>query len=993
MGMSKNPRLEFQNMLKQALDTYHPGWDVRRQAAWSEHNQEEWEKNRRFKVWVDTLRRWVRGDHFPRVRKFEGFLESVDLPEHVHDSLLSLFHTARAERRVLPITPQNVKRETTTEIQVVGKPPISPTKQFVGRDEEQIQLHQRLNDDDTRIITIIGRSGMGKTALGCKVLHDLTEKQRQSEGDSAVDGIIYLHSVNDNVNLERIFFDCIRLLETDDSHTLNAVWASQMATMFKVRALLDALEGRVVIIMIDQLEDFLDSNGRLLDGELESFVQESLQPKSPIRLLLTSQVEMKLPRDLRHLNQLLPLDEGLSVQTGMALLRQLDPGGTCGLRDAPEEQLMAAVERVHGSPRALEVIVGILEHDRLAKLDTILARFNQLVDVREMINEGYRRLDKEARAVVEALAVYRRPVIADAVTFLLEPYYPNADTMESIQRLIRTRMVNADRATGLISLHPIDADYAYSQLAESGLYDQVALERRAAHYYRNQQAPSEQLKGIDDVLPYLVEFEHLVRAEDYDEAAKLADSKALSNLLLWGHVQRREQILTQLVGKITDDALIVANDFNLGQTYRRLGRFEDAVIHYERSLDRARQQGDFEHAGLSLLGIAHINRYLERYESAIEAYEQAMTVAHDADDAALISRAELGLGVVYHKLGEYEESRPHVDEALTYAKASDMPVLEGNCLEVLGEIHHFMGDHQQAIEALQQSIVIGQAIQDSRGETVRRSLISLVYADIGQFSQSVQEQEDALSIAEATEDLPAQCVCMERLAYLLYQQGDYEEAATFAQETLDIADKISVNESEAFALLHLGQLALYQGEFEAASGHFEDLREVLPEIRHRLYWQYWHSALSFYELLSGNLDRATDAIHTATSFPAPRHHHYGLLLQGLVELRRKHRDQARHNFEEAMTYAKFLLNKSDQLVYQRYSQAVALTGLLLLAEDDEQAELFAQAQAAFEDALNHCDVLGLVKDATLLLDVMRPFDRKGYLEQLWAILTKDAVGM
>lgn len=993
MGMSENPRLEFQNMLKQALDTYHPGWDVRRQAAWSEHNQEEWEKNKRFKVWVDTLRRWVRGDHFPRVRKFEGFLESVDFPEHVSESLLSLYHTARAERRVLPIAPQGTSERVGSEaIQVVGKPPISATKQFVGREEAQILLRKRLNDDETRIVTIIGRSGMGKTALGCKVLHDMVAQQAAGK-DRVIDGVIYLHSLNDHVNLERVFFDCIRLLETDETHSLNAVWASQMATVYKVRALLDALEDDVVIIMIDQLEDFLDSDGRLLDKELEIFVEESLQRKSPIRLLLTSQVELKLARDLRHLNQLLPLDEGLSVDTGIAMLRQLDPGGTCGLRDAADETLAAAVERVHGSPRALEVIVGILETDRLAKLDDILKRFNQLADVREMINEGYRRLDQEARAVVDALAVYRRPVVVAAVAFLLEPYFPSLDTMESIQRLIRTRMVNADRATGLISLHPIDADYAYSQLPTEGDYQQQHLESRAAAYYRQTQLPATGLKVIDDLTPYLAEFEHLVRAEAYDEAARLADSKAMYSLLLWGHVQRREQILAQLTGHIGDEGLIAANDFNLGQTYRMLGRFEEAVIHYERALDRSRRLGDFSHAGLSLLGIGHINRYLERYESAVEAYEQALMVGRDADDAALISRANLGLGVVYHRLGEYEESRPHIEEALETAKASDLPILEGNCLGVLGDIHHFMGDPEQAIEALQQAILIAEAVQDRRGETASRSLISLVYADLGRFGEAIQAQEAALGMAEATDDLHAQCVCMERLAYLLTQQGDFDEAAAFAQETVDIAEKIAVKESEAFARLHLGQVAVYQNDYEVAGTHFEALREVMGETRHRLYWQYWHSALAFYGVLTGDIDGALESIHTATSFPAPRHHHYGLLVQGLVELRRKHGDQARRYFEEAHEYAGMLLSKSEGIAFPRYTQAVALAGMMVLAEGDEQAALLDQARSAFEAAVGRCDVLGLVKEGMLMLDVLRPFDRDGHLDGLRGILTADVVGI
>ena len=40
----------------------------------------------------------------------------------------------------------------------------------------------------------------------------------------------------------------------------------------------------------------------------------------------------------------LPLPKGLSVGEGVAMLRELDSAGRCGLRDAPEEALAKAVD-------------------------------------------------------------------------------------------------------------------------------------------------------------------------------------------------------------------------------------------------------------------------------------------------------------------------------------------------------------------------------------------------------------------------------------------------------------------------------------------------------------------------------------------------------------------------------------------------------------------------------------------------------------------------
>ena len=96
----------------------------------------------------------------------------------------------------------------------------------------------------------------------------------------------------------------------------------------------------------------------------------------------------------------------------------------------------------------------MLEHDRLANLNDILDSFEQLTDIRDMISEGYRRLDSTAKRVIEALSVFRRPIDARAVEFLLESVATSNEIQNSIQHLIRARMIEANRTTGQINLTP-----------------------------------------------------------------------------------------------------------------------------------------------------------------------------------------------------------------------------------------------------------------------------------------------------------------------------------------------------------------------------------------------------------------------------------------------------------------------------------------------------------------------------------------------------------
>jgi hypothetical protein len=155
------------------------------------------------------------------------------------------------------------------------------------------------------------------------------------------------------------------------------------------------------------------------------------------------------------------------------MLRQADPSGLYGLRDADGQNLAKIVKMLHGVPRALEVFVGIVkdEQSALMTLEEIMDQFfKHPMTEKELIIEGYRRLDSSARTVLEGLAVFGRPVPLSAIRYLLEPFMPTSDITSIVLRLIRIHMISVvDKQRKLISLHPMDRDFAYRQIPNVSL--------------------------------------------------------------------------------------------------------------------------------------------------------------------------------------------------------------------------------------------------------------------------------------------------------------------------------------------------------------------------------------------------------------------------------------------------------------------------------------------------------------------------------------------
>jgi hypothetical protein len=215
------------------------------------------------------------------------------------------------------------------------------------------------------------------------------------------------------------------------------------------------------------------------DAELDEALRALLTlPHHAVKVILTTRVA---PRPLTLVEpgrqDAIDLDEGLPSPHAENLLRAMDPGGELGLRDAPAPLLAEARQRTRGYPRALEALVAILRADRDTTLAEVLAAAGSALPenvVSALIGEAYSRLDPTARLVMQALAIYARPVPPAAVDYLLQPHQPGLDAASALQRLVNMRF--ARREAGKFFLHPVDRDYALGQVPEDSAAGRGVIE-------------------------------------------------------------------------------------------------------------------------------------------------------------------------------------------------------------------------------------------------------------------------------------------------------------------------------------------------------------------------------------------------------------------------------------------------------------------------------------------------------------------------------------
>jgi hypothetical protein len=325
-----------------------------------------------------------------------------------------------------PVAPRHVTK-------FINPPPATAPSWFQDRHVETEQVGNFLKDPGLRMMTVVGRGGVGKTAMVCRLLKALEAGHLPDDlGPLNVDGIVYLSPKGlRQITLPHLYADLCKLLAPSRAELLDAVYRNPQApARARMQALLEAFPSGRTLVLLDNFEDVVDGeSGKLHDQELEEALRALLElPAHGLKVIITTRVA---PRALLLCEpgrqRSLALDEGLPSPFAEEILRAQDPDGKLGLRDAPEALLATARERTQGYPRALEALAAILAADRSTTLEEVLADAERLLPehvVEALVGEAFSRLDPLAQQVMQALAALAAPVPEAAVDYMLQPHVP-----------------------------------------------------------------------------------------------------------------------------------------------------------------------------------------------------------------------------------------------------------------------------------------------------------------------------------------------------------------------------------------------------------------------------------------------------------------------------------------------------------------------------------------------------------------------------------------
>ncbi|NIS80645.1 MAG: tetratricopeptide repeat protein [Anaerolineales bacterium] len=720
-----------------------------------------------------------------------------------------------------------------------------PLTSFVGREEELIQIRERLADPACRLLTLIGPGGIGKTRLALQAAHEMLPE--------------FSHGV---------FF--VQLEHIDSSDLILPVMADALGFSFSEgeepeTQLMDYLREKELLLIMDNLEHVLDGVG---------FLAQILKEASEVKCLATSRERLNLygewsleipGMDYPHPEVTTEIRGFSAVQLFGDRARQVSPNFT------PSKTDYRAISRicrtVAGTPLAIELsaawvpsltckeIADALE-DNIGFLTTstrdIPERHRSL---RASFNHSWNLLSDEAGNVLRKLSVFRggfqRQAAKDVAGASLATLSSLAD---------KSLLERSD--TGRYEIHPLLWRFIDEELTKSTDKQQEAQQLHSRYYieFLNKRAgflrradQDEALREIGDEIDNIrVTLNRAIAQDDvralkkvldvlrvffdvrgwYQEGEHIFDQIARRLELHLHHedqadVERALVVSKAMAGqawfchrlahrvkalKILRECLPLARRFgfadieadvidSLGVIAQRQGKYQEARSLFEESLAIWKELGSSWWQAAELACLAHVERSLGHIKEAKRHADEALSLSKESGNQWGISSALCARGAIAIELEDFQEGERYYKEGLAISREIGFEGGIARACLGLGRIAFRHHEFEQAATYCHRSLAI--YVEQSKGIEIPSVLCLLgnIHAAQGNLEESRKSFEEALELALEIESQPEILRAMVGLASLLIKNGEKKIAAQLLRSALTHPALKAVDKGTAEELL------------------------------------------------------------------------------------------------------------------------------------------------------------------------------------------------
>jgi predicted ATPase/class 3 adenylate cyclase len=596
--------------------------------------------------------------------------------------------------------------------------PAQPTP-LVGRSRELEAVRTLLLGENTRMVTLTGPGGTGKTRLALQVSADLVD-----EFPDGVYGVLLAPIADpDMVPLE-----VARVLGIEETPTLS------IAEALKVE-----LANRRTLLLFDNFEHVIAAATLLAD---------LLGACPRLKLLVTSREPLRIAAERQYPVPPLGLPEATRVKSAaeaaeyeavmlfVERARAVRPD--FDLTDETAPIVAEICERLDGLPLAIELAAAWSKVLPPAALLRRLERRLELpatrsADVparqstlRQAIEWSYDLLPDEERRLHARLSVFVGGCTVETAERVGAPDGEVAlEVLEGIASLVdRSLLRESEDAEGepRFAMLATIREYAREHLCETGEEEEF-LRRHALEFARFAEEADAGLRAGEQLLWFArLEAEHDNLRAALDSSAANGDDQTalrLGGALGWfwyahGHALEGCSRLTDLLARTESapEELRARPLYALGVLLDQRGEHERAAELVERSLAVFRTHGERERVGAALNSLGLIKRGLGDLEAARSLLEESLAVRRELGDEARTASALSNLGVVAFEQGDLDEAEARFTESLALDRAHGNEWGSAAALDNLAAVALERADAERARDLVRDTLEAAERVGD-----------------------------------------------------------------------------------------------------------------------------------------------------------------------------------------------------------------------------------------------------------------------------------------
>lgn len=692
---------------------------------------------------------------------------------------------------------------------------------FIGRGPELRQIASLLEQDDCRVLCLLGPGGIGKTRLARRALREL------APGFSDGGAFVALEGVNDALGFGHALARALEL--PDGADPVNAAVA--------------ALGARRLLLVLDNAEDFAPQ---------AAVLQTLLEACPRIKLLLTSRERPQGLASWSLVLEGLPCPDAEDVDRVEAFdaarlfvrhARRVEPGWNLAANAAA---LVEICRLVDGQPLALELAAAWVRVMPCSDIAAELRSGSELLraadperpgrhaSLEQVFEQSWQRLAPAEQAALARLTVFRggfEPASARAVADASLPV---------LAALVDRSLLHKDGQPGgsRLRLHPLVQQLASLRLPEP--QRERTRARHAAHFVEQLMRDRPALEGGNrEVLArHDAEIDNARAAwrwaasqgpaalRDDAEGRAHAQTLAAAAWALLAHVElrgrrheglRNAQWAADSAAARRHPQLRGVLLSGLALMFLRVGRYAECMEQAERAISAAAGTAGRSARRHALSTMAACELALNQPDRARRHYAQALRLATDAAElnAAAVLRDNLAL--LEKRQGRYAQALALSLEALETHRRLERPSHEARCLNNLGDLYLQTGRHEDAERVLQQSLVLCERI--GLRNLTGLVLVNLSYAAQarGDIAAATVLARRALPVLEQADDHLHAAATRHQLANIELARGEHRAAAEELAGAMQGAVAVRHTLLQLYALVTLAQLFAAVGAPRAAA--------------------------------------------------------------------------------------------------------------------------------------------------------------------------------